>query len=137
MLKKIIKFGITGGLGTVTNLLLFFILADRLGINQNVASILCFIIACTQNYILNHIWTFKVECNNTPLSVKLWATFLIASLLGLLVNIAVLNILTHCFEWQYKVIPQAAGILAGTVLNFISSNFFVFKQKENPHSERQ
>ena len=43
MLKKIIKFGITGGLGTVTNLVLFFILADKLGINQNAVSVFCFL----------------------------------------------------------------------------------------------
>lgn len=137
MLKKIIKFGITGGLGTVTNLVLFFILADKLGINQNAVSVFCFFIACTQNYIINHIWTFKVECDNTPISIKLWTKFLIASLLGLLVNIAVLNILTHSCKWQYKVIPQAAGIFSGTILNFIFSNFFVFKiSKETTNNEQ-
>lgn len=138
MLKKIIKFCITGGLGTVTNLVLFFILADTLHLNENIASMFCFLIACTQNYIINHIWTFKVENGTTPPSIRLWIRFVFASLLGLAVNITVLNILIRSFDWQYKVIPQAMGILAGMVLNFIFSNFLVFGKflnKESSYNE--
>ena len=136
MLKKILKFAITGGLGTVTNLLLFFLLADMLHINATIASIACFFVACTQNYIINHIWTFKTESNCKRPSLQLWVKFIIASLIGLAINLAVLNILIHLIEWQYKVIPQAMGILAGMAFNFISSNFFVFKKKETNTIEK-
>ena len=44
MLKKIIKFGITGGLGTITNLLLFFVFADSFHINPTIVSFFCFLI---------------------------------------------------------------------------------------------
>lgn len=127
MLKRLIKFGITGGLGTITNLLLFFVLVDKLKLNYNVGNIICFIIACTQNYIINHIWTFRKEKREEKLSFVLWTKFLIASLVGLAVNMIVLNILINFFEWKYLVIPQGLGILAGMGLNFVFSNFYVFK----------
>ena len=130
MLKKLFKFAFTGGLGTITNLLLFFIFADKIGINPTVVSVCCFLIAGTQNYIINHLWTFKIENENRPLSIKLWAKFLCASLLRLVVNLAVLNILLHLYDWPLKVIPQGAGILVAMFFNFAASNFFVFKKKE-------
>ena len=118
MLKKLLKFAVTGGLGTVTNLVLFFIFADKIGINPTFVSVFCFLIAGTQNYTLNHLWTFRAQ----------EAKFLLASLVGLFVNLAVLNILLRVCDWPYKVIPQAVGILCGMVFNFIASNFFVFKK---------
>ena len=129
MLTKLFKFAVTGGLGTVTNLLLFFIFADKVGLNPTAVSIGCFLIAGTQNYIINHIWTFKAENSDRPLSIQLWAKFLAASLLGLAINILVLNILLKVYEWTLKVIPQGAGILAGMGCNFLCSSKFVFKRQ--------
>ena len=129
MLKKLFKFAFTGGLGTITNLVLFFIFADKIGLNHTAVSIGCFLIAGTQNYIINHIWTFKAETEAQPLSVKLWAKFLFASLFGLVINLTVLNILIRVYDWPYKVIPQGAGILVAMFFNFAVSNFFVFKKK--------
>lgn len=138
MLKKIIKFAVTGGLGTVTNLILFTLLADFLKIEAHAVSVFCFIISCTQNYIINHIWTFKVENKGEGLSVKLWGKFLAVSMVGFLVNFLVFSILLHTSDWNFvifeknlslKVIPQGIGILVGMVFNFVFSNFIVFKRK--------
>ena len=54
MLKKIIKFGITGGLGTITNLLLFFriiasIICGRFGLKTKT-------FPCLLNYGGNLFW---------------------------------------------------------------------------------
>lgn len=131
MLKKILKFGITGGLGTVTNLVLFFCFSDLLKVNPQVVSAVCFVLCATQNYCLNHLWTFRVENQGQPLSIKLWLKFLSASLLGFFVNFVVLNLLLHFFEWKYTVVPQGIGILAGMTFNFLLSNFFVFNKNDN------
>lgn len=128
MLKKLLKFGITGGLGTITNLILFFILSDLAHLNPSFVSFLCFLLCASQNYCLNHIWTFKTENEGRPLSFKLYIRFLLGSLFAFFVNLLTLNMLLHFFEWKYTVIPQGIGILAGMVLNFLFSNFFVFKK---------
>ncbi len=129
MLKRVIKFAVTGGLGTITNLTLFFILSDLLYINPNVVSVITFFIACTQNYVLNHVWTFKNKGDGMQsLSFYLWFKFLIGSLAGFAVNIGVLNLLLFLkTDWLLYVIPQAIAILAGMCLNYIISDFFIFK----------
>lgn len=145
MLKKIIKFAVTGGLGTLTNLLLFTIFADILKIEAHAVSVFCFIISCTQNYIINHIWTFKIENKGEALSVKLWGKFITVSLVGFLVNFLVFSILLKTSSWEFlifektlslKVIPQGIGILVGMVFNFLFSNFFVFNKKTEVKNDR-
>ena len=143
MLKKFIKFAIIGGLGTVTNLALFFVFADLLSFQPHVVSFFCFLISCTQNYIINHVWTFKVENEDEPISAKLWLKFVLGSLVGYAINFAVFSLLIHYFSWDMelagktvslKVIPQGIGILCGMIFNFLFSTFIVFKKKstENP-----
>ena len=127
MFKKFLKFGITGGLGTVTNLILFFILADKMQFPPSPVSAFCFLIAGTQNYLINHLWTFKVESRGTRPSFSLWAKFMMSSLFGLAINLVVLNLLLNFFTWPYATIPQALGILAGMGVNFLFSNFLVFR----------
>lgn len=127
MFKKFLKFGITGGLGTVTNLILFFILADRMHFSPSPVSAFCFLIAGTQNYLINHLWTFNAESRGAKPSLSLWAKFMISSLFGLAINLVVLNLLLYFFTWPYSTIPQALGILAGMGVNFLFSNFLVFR----------
>ena len=136
MLKKIIKFGITGGLGTITNLLLFFVFADTLHINPTIVSFFCFLIACTQNYCINHLWTFRFENKDVPLSFKLWGKFILGSLVGFAINLSILTVLLNIYQsWPLKVIPQGIGILAGMIFNFIFSNFFILKKEKSNEPE--
>ena len=90
-------------------------------------SAFCFLIAGTQNYLINHLWTFKVESRGTKPSFSLWAKFMVSSLFGLAINLITLNLLLYFFSWPYKTIPQALGILAGMGVNFLFSNFLVFR----------
>ena len=129
MFKKFLKFGITGGLGTVTNLVLFFIFADKMNMPPTPVSMACFIIAGTQNYLINHLWTFKAQSRGTSPSFTLWGKFMASSLCGLAINIAVLNLLLYFLTWPYATIPQALGILAGMGVNFLFSNFLVFRKR--------
>lgn len=130
-ISKLIKFAITGGLGAITNLVLFFVFADNLKLNPNVVNVCCFVVACTQNYGINHLWTFKEQNKGARLSLVLWGKFIATSLFGFTLNFLVLNILLHLYEWKYLVIPQGIGILAGMIINYIMSDFIVFRRKEN------
>jgi len=129
-IKQFIKFGITGGLGTITNLLLFFLFADKIGLPEIPVSIGCFIIAGTQNYTIHHKWSFANNTGTSTLSVKKWLLFLGASLAGLTLNLLVMKmVLVYCNP-PYKVIAQAAGIAAGMLVNFSISKTIVFGRKK-------
>jgi putative flippase GtrA len=135
-LKQFIKFGITGGLGTVTNLLIFFILADKAGLPVIPVSVGCFFIAGTQNYIVNHKWSFADRTGKSAPTVKKWLVFLCSAIAGLLANIIVMNLILNNFNVTYKFIAQACGIATGMVVNFICSKFIVFRRTSDTHQCR-
>ena len=126
--NQFVKFGITGALGTLTNLLLFFIFADKIRLPEIPVSIGCFIIAGTQNYIINHKYTFLSNTGTSALTVKKWLMFLSASLVGLGVNLVVMKLVILNFTLPYKFIAQACGIVAGMFVNFVFSKIFVFRK---------
>jgi putative flippase GtrA len=129
ILGQFAKFGITGGLGTITNLVLFFLFADKAGLPEIQVSIGCFLIAGTQNYTINHKWSFANNTGTSKLTVKKWALFLISSLAGLSLNITVMKIMIMNFNLPYKFIAQACGIAAGMFINFIFSQKLIFRSK--------
>ena len=80
------KFLIVGLLGTVTNLILFYIFVDRWGFAALAASTFTFIISSLQNYFLNHIWTFSDQTVNQPVGLIYYVKFLVVALAGLCIN---------------------------------------------------
>ncbi|MDR1307019.1 MAG: glycosyltransferase family 2 protein [Treponema sp.] len=128
-LDQSIKFFVTGGLGTITNLIIFFLCTDLAGLPEIPVSIACFFIAASQNYVINHSWSFRASKEKTVLSVTKWGAFLCVSLLGLGVNIAVLNFVFAYFSLPYKFIAQIFGITAGMGVNFAVSKMVVFRRE--------
>jgi putative flippase GtrA len=128
---QFVKFCVTGGLGTLTNLIIFFVFSDMLYFPEIPVSIVCFFIAGTQNYIINHKWSFVLKMQNTPLSLTKWCLFLSASFLGLVVNIAVMTIIVLNFNLPYKFIAQACGIVCGMMINFYMSKLIIFRRNNN------
>jgi dolichol-phosphate mannosyltransferase len=130
LIGEIIKFGITGAIGTVTNLFIFFLCVDKFYFHEIPVSIVCFLVAGTQNYIISHNWSFRQNTMDHKPSFKKWALFIAASLCGLVVNIVVMEaVLTH-FILPFKFIAQAAGIACGMVINFVFSKFIVFRRNK-------
>jgi|YNPMSStandDraft_2_1061718.scaffolds.fasta_scaffold00226_19 putative flippase GtrA len=121
--KKIIKFGLTGGLGTLTNIFVFFITNSILKINYIICSILAFLVAVTQNYFLNSIWTF-----NQNKSFKKYIKFVFISVFGLIVNLIVLTIFVELFKIKIPILGQIVGIFAGMIFNYLGSHFFIFSK---------
>ena len=135
--KQILKFAVTGGLGTLTNLVLFFLCADIVKFPEIPVSIGCFVVAGTQNYVLHHKWSFAENTRGTAPSIQKWLAFLFSALIGLGMNIAILNLMLRHVVLPYKVIAQACGILAGMVINFLVSKFFVFRRKNDDEQTTQ
>ena len=58
IVNRLLKFGSVGILGVVTNLTIYTTLIF-LDLNYNLASSLAFVVAVSQNFMLNKRWTFK------------------------------------------------------------------------------
>jgi putative flippase GtrA len=121
-----IKFAAVGFLGTVTNLVLFFIFADIFKFSANITAMTVFLLVGAQNYIFHHSWTFRENTRNGKLSFLGWIKFTITTLLGLGVNIIVLNAILLFYSPPYKVIAQFCGVAFGTLFNYLGSKHLVF-----------
>lgn len=130
-----IIFAIVGFGGMVTNLVVFFIFADILDLWANGVAVAAFLIAGTQNYVLHHRWTFRKITLDEKLSLYGWVKFNLTTLVGLGINLLVLNLILRFYEVPYKVIAQFCGVAFGTVFNYLGSRLFVFNKgsfsKEN------
>lgn len=124
---QLVRFSIVGGLGTVTNLALFFVLVDLGEMAALLGAVVCFAVAVTQNYALNELWTFATR-GDGRLAWGRYVKFVAASLVGLAVNAVVLAALIALFEFPLLVIPQAVGIAAGMAVNFVASRQIVFQR---------
>ena len=124
---KLPKFLAVGLLGTISNLTLFYIFADRLMFPALQISIITFLIASLQNYILNHFWTFTKTMDAEPPKILNYFRFLFVAMIGLFVNLLILWWFIETFDPKIKVIAQAFGIAGGTMFNFLGSKYWVFK----------
>jgi putative flippase GtrA len=131
---QLARFSVVGGLGTVTNLVLFFLLVDLGGVPPLAGATLCFAVAVTQNYVLNEIWTFATGSEDRSagwarrFSFERYAKFVVASLLGFGINASVLMGLLWLYDFPLALIPQAIGIAAGMAFNFVASRRVVFRR---------
>jgi len=126
---KISKFLVVGSLGSVTNIVIFYILVDKLIYDPIMVSIFSFFIASLQNYILNHYWTFLGQGDDNHISIKSYIKYLMITLVGLIINLIVLKLIIFYFNPELKVIAQLLGIISGTITNFLGAKNWVFNAK--------
>jgi putative flippase GtrA len=129
--NSLLRFLFIGFLGTILNIVIFYIVADYFGIDANAASIIAFCIAVTQNYVLNHLWSFK-KYISYDLNLNSYLKYVSVNIFGLVANLIVLNLIMIEFQPSLKVIAQLCGILVGTIFNYILSRLYVFKWEDKP-----
>lgn len=130
MVTKILKFASVGALGSVTNITIFSTLTF-LSINYNIASVIAFLVAVTQNYTLNKKWTFKEHNAKTK---KKFIKYFILNFSSFSINLLVLNIIILNFgeELSTKIAAQVLGIAVAMGINFLGSYLVIFvDSKEN------
>ena len=110
--NQYLKFAIVGFFGTIINLLVFY----------------CLFNIFNTNFILNFLWTFK-NTNLIASSQKklfMYFKYLSVNLIGLLLNLLILNFVVHTFGDSVALMGQLAGILLGSISNFFFSRKLVF-----------
>lgn len=93
--------------------------------NYNIASASAFVVAVTQNFLLNKRWTFS----DHDKSIKnRFVKYFALNFLSFLLNLAILNLIIHYFGTDKIVLimAQILGILGAMTTNFAGSHIFVF-----------
>ena len=117
---ELAKFSVVGGTGFLVNLAVYSALIDA-GMHFNLAAACSFLVAVTNNYTWNRLWTFA---HHTGGVVYQGPRFLVVSLCALLANLAILSVLVSL--GLEKRLAQAIAIILVTPLNFVGNKLWSF-----------
>ena len=124
LLMQIIKFIIVGGIATIIDYIIFFILHELIKVPTLPSNIISFTVSVVYNYIASVKWVFDVKKDDPK---KQFIIFLVLSIIGLLINTAIVYVTIDILHW-YSMICKilATGIVM--VFNFITRKLFLEKR---------
>lgn len=119
---KFLKFCVVGVSGTVIDFGLTWICKEIFKIPKFLANAIGFVVAATNNYILNRIWTWG--STNEQIGIE-YTKFFFVSLIGLGLNTLILYIFNEKIKMNFYV---SKVIATGFVMlwNFFANNYFTF-----------
>ncbi len=123
--KPFFKYSIVGVMGTFIDLASLYFFVEYLHIAVIPASVLSFLLAVVNNFLLNKSWTFRNRSSNYR---KLFIKFLIVSVIGLLLTVSSMYVLVHVIGIWYM-IAKALTSLVVLTWNFLGNKLWTFSIK--------
>ena len=127
---QLFKFGVVGGSGYLINIVAFAILTQAADLHHIPAAIGAFLVAVTNNFLWNRQWTFRAEAPGRHPAHQ-GARFLAVSVIGLGVNLAVLEALVSGVELG-ELPAQAIAVAVAMPVNFIGNKLWTFSRGTPP-----
>ena len=118
------KFVAVGTSGYVVNLSVYSALVHGAGIHYLVAAVCSFLVAVTNNYTWNRLWTFRGQRGHVGYQ---GLRFLVVSLLALAANEVLLTLFVAAGAG--KVVAQAIAIVLVTPINFVGNKLWSFRRR--------
>ena len=118
---QLAKFGAVGATGYIVNLAVYTALLRGAGWHYAYAATVSFLVAVTNNYLWNRIWTFRSERGHVAFQgLRFFTVALVAygANLGILTALIALG--------MNKVVAQAIAIVLVTPLNFVGNKLWSF-----------
>ncbi len=110
----------------VVNLAVYTLAIYVFNLHYLLAATLSFLVAMTNNFLLNRYWTFKTHQSATQGFGGQYFKYFVVTLFGYTVNMILLWVFIDGFHWD-KVFSQLVAILVTTLSNFIGSKMWAFK----------
>ena len=121
---QLAKFGLVGATGYAINLAVFTLLWRHFGVHYLLAATISFLVAVTNNYTWNRLWTFRGQRGHVAYQ---GLRFLVVAVLALGANLVVLRVLVEL--GLDKIPAQAIAIVVVTPLNFVGNKLWSFRQR--------
>jgi dolichol-phosphate mannosyltransferase len=119
---QLAKFAVVGASGYVVNLAVFSALVLS-GVHYLVAAVCSFLVAVTNNYMWNRLWTFRRQRGGL---VYQGARFLVVSTVALAANLVCLRLLVGA--GLAEIPAQAIAIVLVTPWNFAANKLWSFRR---------
>ena len=120
---QLAKFGAVGATGYVVNLAVYTALLRGAGWHYAYAATVSFLVAVTNNYLWNRVWTFRHQRGHLGFQ---GLRFLVVALVAYVANLGILSALI-AFGMD-KVLAQAIAIVLVTPLNFVGNKLWSFRR---------
>lgn len=123
--SSFVKFCVVGGTGVLVDMALLFVLSDpsMLGLGLTRSKILAAEVAILSNFALNDAWTFGAVARTRPglgPRIRRFLRFNAICTVGLLLNVAILNVLFNLFDMN-RYLANGVAILSVTGWNYLSN----------------
>ncbi len=119
---QLTKFCVVGASGYAINLGVYTVLLTVAGVHYLPAAVLSFLVAVTNNYVWNRLWTFRSQRGHL---VFQGLRFLLVSTIALGCNLALLALYIRL--GLPEVAAQAIAILTVTPINFVANKLWSFR----------
>jgi putative flippase GtrA len=122
--EELVKFCLVGASGYVVNLLVYVALLDGADLDYRLAATGSFLVAVTNNYLWNRLWTFRHHRGHFAYQ---GLRFLFVAIVAYLCNLAILTLLVELGVGE--VIAQAIAIVLVTPANFVGNKLWSFRRR--------
>ena len=121
-IRKFAKFTVVGCSGFIIHMGVLYGLTELGHLWYIVSATIALLIAATNNYLINHYWTFREQREFNPSLLKGWMRYLTTVALAEVIYLAILAVLTETLELWYMG-SAAVAIALTSLLRF----FFLSK----------
>jgi putative flippase GtrA len=119
---QLLRFCVVGASGYVVNLAVYLLLLRGLDAHYLLAATGSFLVAVTNNYTWNRLWTFRGQRGHVAYQGM---RFFVVSTAALVANLLILHVLVDQAGLG-KVLAQAIAIVLVTPLNFVGNKLWSF-----------
>ena len=121
---QLAKFCTVGAAGYTVNLAVFSALLLGAGWHHLAAATVSFLVAVTNNYTWNRLWTFRGQRGHVAYQ---GIRFLVVAVSALVANLIILDVLV--MAGLAKIPAQAIAIILVTPLNFVGNKLWSFRRR--------
>ena len=126
-IKSLIKFGLVGIIGIFVNEGILYLLTEHAGWFYLISSVMAIQSAILNNFIFNHVWTFKERRSESLSLLNRLGRFELISITGAAASIILLFILTSLFGIHYLK-SNLIAIMVTFMINFSGNNLWTWRK---------
>ncbi|MDR1117376.1 MAG: GtrA family protein [Oscillospiraceae bacterium] len=129
---RIFRYAVVGGLTTLVNFVMFWLLKDICGIEMNTANSIAVVISIIFAYVTNKIFVFRSKTHGLKALAVEMVSFLGSRVATMLLDIGTILVVHTVLgvDEKYSMITKVIVNAAVIILNFVFSQAFVFKHGE-------
>ncbi len=120
---QLAKFCVVGASGYIVNLVVYTALLDGADWHYRAAATGSFLVAVTNNYLWNRLWTFRHSRGHFGFQ---GLRFFVVAVIAYIGNLAILTLLVELGAG--KIISQAIAIVLVTPANFVGNKLWSFRR---------